>query len=246
VKIRRRSFRDPISITLILVIVAALLVAGPIGAELYARKRAATVVAAAAECAVKDKVQVSFGASPFLLQHITGHYTDISIQTAGNQVRAGSGMKADITVNDVTLHNSAKSKGTIGALDVTIDWTSEAIKKTVADSVPFVSGLVNNVTTNPSAGTIQLSGALGMGSLTLKPRVADGQLSLQVVQVTAMGATVPHEIAQAPLDELTSSLMQDYPMGIRADSVQVTNSGVVGHFSARNAAIPANDCFARI
>jgi hypothetical protein len=246
VKTKRRFLRDPLSLILVLVIVAALLVAGPLGAELYARKRAATEVAAATECEVKDKVKVSFGPSPFLLQHFTGHYTGISIRTAGNQIRDGKGMRADITVNDVSLHDSAKSKGTIGAVDANIVWTSDAIKETVQGGLPFMSGLVNSVTTNPGAGTIQLSGALGLGTVTLKPRIVSGEVSLEAVQVTAMGVTVPHETAQTALDAFTSKLMKDYPLGIRADNVQVTNDGVVGHFSARNASIPANECFAHI
>jgi DUF2993 family protein len=246
VKTKRRLFRDPLSLILVLVIVAALLIAGPLGAELYARKRAANVVAAAAECEVKDKVTVSFGPSPFLLQHVSGHYTDISIHTAGNQIRDGKGMQADITVNDVTLHDSGKSKGTIGAVDGTIVWPSDAIKDTVQGGLPFVSGLVDRITTNPGAGTIQLSGALGLGTVTLKPRIVDGDLSLEAVKVTAMGATVPHETAQVALDAFTAKLMKDYPLGIRADNVQVTNDGVVAHFSARNASIPANECFANI
>lgn len=246
VKSKRHFLRDPLSIVLVLVIVTALLVAVPLGAELYARNRAANVVAAAAECEVKDKVKVSFGPSPFLLQHVTGHYTDISIHTAGNQIRNGKGMKADITVNDITLHDNGKSKGTIGAVDGTIVWPSGAIKETVQDGLPFVSGLVDSITTNPSAGTIQLSGALGLGTVTLKPRIADGELSLEALKVTAMGATVPHETAQVALDAFTAKLMKDYPLGIRADNVQVTNDGVVAHFSARSASIPANECFTQI
>jgi hypothetical protein len=67
--------------------------------------------------------------------------------------------------------------------------------------------------------------------------------------VTAMGAVVPHETAQTALDTFTSTLTKDYPMGIRADSVQVTNDGVAAHFSTRNASIPAaqtNPCFAHV
>jgi hypothetical protein len=246
VKTRRGFLRDPLSVILVLVIAVALLGAGLVGAELYARKRGADIVAAATECELKDKVQVSFGSSPFLLQHATGNYTDISIHTAGNQIRDGKGMKADITVNDVTLHDNGKSKGTIGAMNATIVWTSNAIKETVQDGLPFVSGLVESVRTNPSAGTIQLSGPLGLGTVTLKPQIADGQLSLEAVKVTAMGALVPHETAQAALDVFTSKMMKDYPLGIRAENVQVTNDGVVAHFSAHNAVIPANECFAHI
>jgi LmeA-like phospholipid-binding len=249
VKTKRRFLGDPVSIILILVIVAALVVAGLVGAELYARNRADKVVAAATECVVHDQASVSFGPSPFLLQHITGHYHDISIHTAGHQIRDAKGMTANININDVDLHGNADSKGTIGELDATISWTSEGIKETVQDSIPFIGGLVNNVSTNPSAGTIELSGALGLGSVTVKPQVADNGLSLQVVRVTAMGATVPHETAQAALDTFTASLTKDYPLGIHADSVQVTNDGVVAHFSTRNATIPAaqnNPCFAHV
>jgi len=252
VKIKRRFVRfrgDPVSIILILVIVAALVVAGLVGAELYARNRADKVVAAATECVVQDQASVSFGPTPFLWQHITGHYRDISIHTAGHQIRNAKGMTANINIDDVDLHGNADSKGTIGELDATINWTSAGIQQTVQDSIPFIGGLVNNVTTNPSAGTIELSGALGLGSVTVKPQVADNGLSLQVVKVTALGATVPHETAQTALDTFTASLTKDYPLGIHADSVQVTNDGVVAHFSTRDATIPAaqtNPCFAHV
>ncbi len=248
-KTKRRFLGDPVSIILILVIVAALVVAGLVGAELYARNRADKVVAAATECVVQDQASVSFGPSPFLLQHITGHYRDISIHTAGHQIRDAKGMTANINIDDVDLHGNADSKGTIGQLDATINWTSEGIKETVQDSIPFIGGLVNNVSTDPSTGTIELSGALGLGSVTVKPQVADNALSLQVVKVTAMGATVPHETAQVAMDTFAASLTKYYPLGIHADSVQVTNDGVVAHFSTRDATIPAgqtNPCFAHV
>jgi hypothetical protein len=248
-KRRFRFLGDPVSIILVLVIVVALAVAGLVGAELYARSRADKVVAAATECVVQDQATVSFGPSPFLLQHIAGHYRDISIHTAGHQIRNAKGMTADININDVDLHGNGDSKGTIGELDATINWTAEGIKETVQDSIPFIGGLVNDVSTNSSAGTIELSGALGLGSVTVKPQVADNGLSLQVVKVTAMGATVPHETAQVALDTFTASLTKDYPLGIHADSVQVTNDGVVAHFSTRDASIPAaqtNPCFAHV
>ena len=247
---RRFRFRgDPVSIILVLVIVAALGIAGLVGGELYARHRANSVVAAATECVIQDGATVSFGPTPFLLQHVTGHYKDISIHTAGHQIRNAKGMTADITINDVDLHGNADSKGTIGALDANINWTSLGIQETIQDSIPFIGGLVNSVATDPSAGTIVLSGALGLGGVTVKPQVADGELTLQVFKVTALGAVIPHEAAQTALNTFTSALIKDYPLGIRADSVQVTNDGVVAHFSTRNASIPAaqtNACFAHV
>ena len=244
---RRRFIGDPVSIILVLVIVAALAVAGVIAGELYARHRADTVVATATECVVQDQASVSFGPYPFLLQHLAGHYRDISIHTAGHQLRSAKGMKADININDVDLHGSGDSKGTIGELDATITWTSDGIKETSQSFLPFVGSLVNSVTSDPSAGTVELSGVLG--SITVKPAVANGGLSLQAVKVTALGAALPRETVQTALDTFSATFNKQYPLGIHADSVQVTNDGVVARFSTRNASIPAaqNDpCFAHV
>ncbi|MDT7735578.1 MAG: hypothetical protein QOE12_2752 [Mycobacterium sp.] len=247
---RRFRFRgDAVSIILVLVIVVALGIAGLVGGELYARHRANDVVASATSCVVQDGATASFGPSPFLLQHIMGHYKDITIHTAGNNIRNAKGMKADIEIDDVDLHGNADSKGTIGKLDANITWSSEGIQQTIQNSVPFIGGLVNGVTTDPSAGTIELTGAMGLGDVTVKPQVADGQLTLQVYKVNALGVLIPHETAQTALDTFTSALLKQYPLGIQADSVQVTNDGVVAHFSTHNASIPAaqNDpCFAHV
>ena len=91
-------------------------------------------------------------------------------------------------------------------------------------------------TTNPSAGTIELQGALG--SITAKPAVVDDGLSLQVSELTGLGFTLPREAVQPALDVFTSQLTKNYPMGIKADSVQVTDTGVVSQFSTQNASIP--------
>jgi DUF2993 family protein len=250
VKRKRRFLHDPLSVILTIVVVVALLGAGVVGAEVYARKRANSVVAAAAECEVKDKVQVSIGIgpSPFLLQHFTGRYTNISIHTAGNQIRGGKGMRADISLNNLTVDANANSEGTIGTVDATITWTSDGIRETVQDEVPLGDLLINNVKTSPDTGTIELSGPLGLGSITLKPRIAGRGVALEIVKLTAMRSMVSHETAQKALDSVTSRLTNDYPLGVRADSVQVTNDGVVTHFSAHDALIPTDvdPCFAHI
>jgi hypothetical protein len=246
----RRFPRDLLSIALGLVIVVALLVSGLVGAEIYARKRAEKILAAAAECVMKDKATVSIGTgfNPLLLQYVTDNYADISIDTAGNQLLDVKGMKVDITVNDVTVHDNADSKGTVGALDATITWTSDGIEETVKEKAPFLSHFINSVTTDPDAGTIELSSARGGTSATLKPQVADGRLSLEIVDLTAMHATLPREAAQRALDDATSELTNKSPLDVRADSAQVTSDGVVAHFSARNALIPASPgtCFTHI
>ena len=240
-------FRDPLSITLIFVIVVALALAGVVGAELYARHVGDQRVAAATSCVVQDGVKVSFGPRPFLLQHLTGHYSGIHITTDGNQLREAKGMKADIVIDDVRVADNPNSAGTIGSLTATIDWSADGIKRTIQDSIPLIGSFVSGVTTNPSDGTIELDGMLG--TIVTEPQVVDGGIALKVVQLTGLGFTLPREAVQPALDAFSAQLTNDYPLDVRADSIEVTDSGVISKFSSQNAAMPAGGqgddaCFA--
>jgi hypothetical protein len=121
------------------------------------------------------------------LQYFSGQYPDISVQTAGYQVRGDKGMKVNIDIKDLRLSDTNNSKGTIGALNGTITWSSEGIKESIQDAIPVLGSFVTSkVTTNPSDGTIELKGLLD--SATLKPQIVNNGLSLQVVNLTALGS----------------------------------------------------------
>ncbi|MFN8088025.1 MAG: DUF2993 domain-containing protein [Mycobacterium sp.] len=239
--------RDPLSMILVLVIVVSLVVAGLLGGELYARHRADAVVASAVECIVQDKTDVSFGMRPLLYQLVTSEFSSISVETAGNQIRAAKGMKLDLHMEDIRLHKTADSEGTMGALDAVISWSTDGIKETVRDAIPFLGSLVSRVTTNPSDGTIELEGSLG--SVIAKPQVTNGGLELQVLKLSGLGLTLPKETVQPALDTFTGTLTRNLPMGIHADSVQITDDGVTAKFITRNATIPTGQqdpCFSGV
>ncbi|WP_449560244.1 LmeA family phospholipid-binding protein [Mycolicibacterium mageritense] len=244
--VKKRRLRGWQSVLLIAVIVAALVVGGLAAAELYARHRAGTLLADVTQCVVEDGATISFGVNPpFLWQHITGHYTNLSVETGGNQVQAAKGMTADVTLTDIRLQGTQDSKGTIGSLTATLAWTAAGIKDTVADNLPGVGNLITDVKTDPSAGTLILDAAGGT-SITAEPVVQDGDLGLHVLDVTG---PFSKETVQTALDELTKKLNDNYPLGIHADSVTVTDTGVVGKFSSENASIPTGDsnaCFERL
>ena len=249
-KRKRRFLRDPLSILLICVIVFSLIIAGLIGAELYVRHVANSKVAQAVACEVKDQATASFGVTPLMLwQQMTKHYTNISVQTAGNQLRDAKGMKLALNIKDVRLNSTANSKGTIGSLDATITWTSDGIKQSVQNAIPVLGPFVtNSVTTHPADGIIELKGMLD--NITAKPVISGKGLDLQIVSFNALGFTLPKESVQSTLDDYTSNLTKNFPLGIHADSVQVTDTGVTSHFSTQNATIPAdnnnNPCFANL
>ena len=228
--------RDPLSTILIVVIVVAVARAGVLGAELYVRHTANSIVAKAVSCVVQDSASASFGARPFLIQHFTHSYRDMTVETAGNQIREAKGMKLTLTLDDVRINPTADSAGTLGALDADVTWSTEGIKQTVQGIIPFVGGLINDVTTDPSSGTLELQSALG--AVTVKPGVVDGGLAMEVVNVSGLGFTLPRESVQPALDVFTTALTQNLPMGIHADTVGVTDTGVTARFITRDATIP--------
>jgi hypothetical protein len=247
----RRFFANRTSMLLFLLIVALLVVAVPIGAELYARHLAASKVADAVQCEVQDSASVSFAATPPVLwQYLTNRFTDISGHTAGNQVRSAKGMKVSLDIHDINLNSTNNSKGTIGSLNGTITWSADGIKQSIQDAIPGLGKFVTGeVTTNTGDGTIRLKGLLD--SATVKPQIVNNGLSLQVVSLSALGSKMSTATVQQKLDDLTSKATQNYPLGIHADSVKVTDSGVEATFSTRNATIPTSssqpqsgqDCF---
>ena len=161
----------------------ALVAGGLAGGELYARNRADSILSEVTQCVVQDGATISFGVNPpFLWQHITGHYTNISVSTAGDRVQSANGMTADVTLEDVRLQETADSKGTIGSLNATLTWKSAGIKDTVAANLPGVGSLITGVRTDPAAGTIVLEA--GDNSVTAKPVVTDGDLNLEVTDVS--------------------------------------------------------------
>lgn len=236
--------RNRQTIVLTAVIVIAALVAVLAGAELFARYRAGTVLSGITDCLVEDTAEVSYSVTPpFLWQYLTDHYTDISVVTTGDRVQAAKGMTADVTLSDIELADSANSKGTIGKVTAHLSWTAEGIKQTVQENLPVVGNLVTAVRTDANAGTLIMEAAGGT-TITAKPEVRDGNLELTVQDVAGAfdKATV-----QTALSELTTKLNKNYPLGIKADSVKVTKTGVDGTFSSTDATIPSGEndaCFA--
>ncbi|MBS4728521.1 LmeA family phospholipid-binding protein [Mycobacterium sp. SM1] len=249
-KDKRRFAGNRLSLVLVLVIVVLSVVAGLIGAELYVRNLANSKVAHAVQCEVQDSANVSFAfPPPVLWQYLTRHYPDISIQTAGNQIRDAKRMAISIDIRDVALRNAKNSKGTIGALTGTITWSAEGIKQSIQDAIPVLGSFVTSqVTTNPGEGTVELQGLLDKA--TVKPQIVNNGLSLQVISLTALGSKLSTDTVQKNLDDLTSKATQNYPLGIHADGVKVTSTGVEATFSTSNATIPSgggggqNPCFA--
>jgi hypothetical protein len=233
-----------LKVGLAIVIVLALLVAGVVGVELYARNEGNSRIATAAACIVEDGATASFGAfPPFLWQYMNDDYSSISIETAGNNIRQAKGMKAEVELKDVKLTDSGDSKGTIGSLNATITWTGDGISKTIEDFIPVIGSVVSDVKLNPSNGTVEVGG--GLAGVTIKPITRNNGIALEIEDLTGLGFALPKDDIQSELDSFTDDLNKNYPLDIKADSIEVTDAGIVAKFSTQNATIKGsgnNEC----
>ena len=237
-KKKRRFLRDPLSVVLVCIIVVCLVIAGLVGAELYVRHVANTKVAEAVACEVKDQATASFGVAPLMLwQQLTKHYTNISVSTAGNQIRDAKGMKIDINIRNVQLKNTPTPRAPSDRSTRPITWTSDGIKQIGPERDPGAGPFVTNtVTTHPNDGTIELKGMLD--NLTAKPVVSGTGLQLQIVSFNALGFTMPKESVQSTLDDFTSNSPRTTRWASTRTACRSPTSGVTSHFSTQNATIP--------
>lgn len=227
-----RKGRDYKSLVLIVVAVA---LAAVLGIELYARQRTSSEVNAATSCLVQDGATASFGPMPLVLQYLGDHIDKLTIKTAGNQIAQAKKMTVAITVRDVSLKKTADSLGTIGRLDVEVSWPTAGITESARALVPGMLGsMVGDATTNESTGEVTLSAAGGLAQITTKPVIKDGMVTLQSENVSAF-IGLPREIIQPALDTFSKGLVGgQYPMGLKAQEVKVTNDGITVKLSSTN------------
>jgi hypothetical protein len=196
------------------------------------------------------------------MQYFDDKYTGFTIATDGTPIRSVHGITADITVDDLDLNGGANDAGTIGAINATVDWTSEgmresanaalkeAIDEYLDDSIfgfltDWISTdeVVTSIETDPSTGIVTLHGMFD-STIAVKPETtADGGIRLQIQPDSfSLGGDLdlPQEDLQSKLDEMTSDLT-DNKYNLRVDSLEVTDSGVVAKFSATDIDIPASD-----
>ncbi|OHT88521.1 LmeA family phospholipid-binding protein [Mycobacteroides saopaulense] len=230
-----KKSRDYKSLVLIGVIVVAVFLAAVLGIELYARQRTSTEVNAATSCLVQDGATASFGPTPLVLQYLGDHIDKLTIRTAGNQIAQAKKMAVAITVRDVSLKKTADSLGTIGRLDVEVSWPTAGITESARELVPGMLGsLVGDATTNESTGEVTLTAAGGLAQITTKPVIKDGMVTLQSENVSAF-IGLPREIIQPALDTFSKGLVGgEYPMGLKAQEVKVTNDGITVKLSSTN------------
>ncbi|MQY30160.1 LmeA family phospholipid-binding protein [Nocardia aurantia] len=202
------------------VVVVLVAVAALVGAETYYRKHYADCIAAQAEHDLGSKVTVHFGAKPLLLTAIDHRVGSVTMNSDDAKFGPAVGMKVHAKINDVHLLDRGADVGSSSA-DVT--WTDEGIQQTL-------KGMVSDVKSDASTGTLTVKVLGGLADLQLKPQIVGNQIQVNTASASLLGIGLPTDLVSGIVDVMTQSL-QNYPLDMHPTAVHVTDDGLAVQLS---------------
>lgn len=214
--------RSPI-VTIAVIVVAAL-VAVLVGAEVYVRNRATTCLAQSFESELGTGVDVDLSWKPVLWQLLDRQVPSVTLSTDDTAFGPAQEMQVRAEVRDVDLRDEAEGAGIIGSSNAEIDWPTSGILATVQGQP--AGSLVTDVTADESAGTLTFTvGGQGLAEFTARPVVNNGVVAVETTDATILGIGLPTALVDGVVQILASGLQQ-YPLGMQATEVRVTDAGV--------------------
>jgi hypothetical protein len=212
-------------LVVVLVAVAAL-----VGAETYYRKHYADCIAAQTEHDLGSKVSVHFGLKPLLLTAIDHRVGSVTVDSDDAKFGPAVGMKVHAKINDVHL---AGRGADVGSSSADIAWSDDGIQQTL-------KGMVSDVKSNASDGTLTVKVLGGLADLQLKPQIVGNQIQVSTASASLLGIGLPTDLVSGIVDVMTQSL-QTYPLDMHPTSVQVTDNGLAVHLTGGASRLEANE-----
>lgn len=223
-RMRRRT-----RVILAAAVLTPVLVAG-IG-EFAARSILRDRVTAAASRAVSGDFDVETGSGWAVVHLMDGTIPSITLSSDNAQLRRISDAHLEITLEDVQFAGGARS---VAQSHVEVDIPAHSIlelARTSAQGLP-----VQAVRTDPTSDTVVLDA--GVGEAILKPEVRSGRVVMTVADVQVFGASRPRMKTKLQASLSDAAGQQAYPLGLRATSAEVTDSGVHAVLEGGEAELP--------
>ncbi|WP_231387238.1 DUF2993 domain-containing protein [Nocardia sp. BMG111209] len=212
-------------LVVVLVAIAAL-----VGAETYYRKHYADCIATQAEHDLGSKVSVHFGAKPLLLTAIDHKVGSVTVDSDDAKFGPAVGMKVHAKINDVRMAGRGADVGSSSA-DVT--WSDDGIQQTL-------KGMVSDVKSDASAGTLTVKVLGGLADLQLKPQIVGNQIQVTTASASLLGIGLPTDLVSGIVDVMTQSL-QTYPLDMHPTAVHVTDNGLSVQLTGGASQLQANE-----
>ncbi|MFD6222245.1 LmeA family phospholipid-binding protein [Nocardia asteroides] len=210
-----------------LVVALVLATIGIASAELYLRNRIESCLTTGLRDDLGSSVEVDLGLRPVVLSLIDRRIPELTVDSGDAQFGPAVDMAVHATLHDVSMAEGDDS-ATVSGSEARVDWSTGAIERTL-------HGLAGDVRTSAADGTVDVTGIVGVVSVRLRPYVDNGVIRVEIVSSRG----VPPQIAAEIADLLAESL-RDYPLGLRPQSVTVTDSGIRVELRGGGAALPAS------
>ncbi|MFD5010750.1 LmeA family phospholipid-binding protein [Streptomyces chartreusis] len=191
--------------------------------ELVARTLLHSRMASVAGTALGKGTTVDIEGGPALLALFDRHIDAVTISNDHAALGRITGVSVHVRLEDLRL--TADRAGTVARshADVTVPAASlQRMAGTSDGGLP-----VTAVRLDEQADTVTLDlGQGGLGQATLQPRLQDGRVTLRLAEVEILGRPAPPGMVDRIQDRLTSRNGVDYPLGLKATTLDVTATGL--------------------
>ncbi|MFJ3233896.1 DUF2993 domain-containing protein [Streptomyces sp. NPDC086787] len=167
--------------------------------------------------------EVSVDGGPALLLLFQRHFDAITVSSDDADLGRFSGVGVKARLDDVRL--TGDESGTVDHTSATVRVPTssfEGLADTSGGQLP-----VTGVQLDDKANTVTF--ALGQGGLaqaTLRPTLRDGRVAMDLEGVKIFGNPAPATVVDRLRDRLSAKGGTDYPLGLRATAVDVTDSAL--------------------
>ncbi|WP_432197136.1 LmeA family phospholipid-binding protein [Streptomyces sp. bgisy027] len=204
-------------------------------AELVARTLLHSRLAAVADTALGKGTAVDIEGGPALLALFDRQIDAVTISNDHAVLGRIPGVSVHARLEDLRL--TADRSGTVARThaDVTVPAASlQRMADTSDGRLP-----VTAVHLDDQADTVTLDlGQGGLGQATIQPRLQDGRVSLHLADVEILGSPAPPRLMDRIQDRLTSRNGADYPLGLKASTLDVTAEGLAVGLDAGPTRLP--------
>ncbi|NUS42634.1 MAG: DUF2993 domain-containing protein [Mycobacteriaceae bacterium] len=216
-------------------LVAALLVAVLIGGEAYARHVVKDCLTSQFREQLGSDVDVRLGGKPVLVEMIDHKVPKITIKSKDGRFGPAAGMSVHAVARDIRLEGDSKRAGTIGSSQADVSWGNQGIAATLK-AQPF-GGLISAVSSNPSDGTLTFQVGPALAQFVVKPVITNGTVDVQTKEASVLGFGLPTDLVDGIVKVIADGL-QNYPIGMQAKTLKVTDDGVQLHLAGNAYDLP--------
>jgi hypothetical protein len=183
---------------------------------------------------LQHKPDVSIDGFPFLTQVASRDFRQISLSDVNQTAGKVTITSLDATGRDIRINTYSFSSGTIGSLSGTAVISFGSLASTLTAEVgPLASVLNGGALVLTDAGHNDVRASLNVlvvsGSATWHVSLEPGDvLNIRLIRSSGLPGSLLGAIQDVDVT------IPKLPLGLRIDSVQVTQAGVVGHVSGTN------------